>query len=95
MSVSVDDVKYVAKLSMLQFEENELLKFTSEFNKIIEYIDQLNDLDTKDVEPLYHPIEGNKAFMRDDVVVQSIDIETAFKNAPTEVDGYFKVPKVI
>ncbi|MBK6679164.1 MAG: Asp-tRNA(Asn)/Glu-tRNA(Gln) amidotransferase subunit GatC [Ignavibacteriales bacterium] len=64
MSISVDDVRYVAKLSMLEFEEDELIQFTKEFNKIIEYVDQLNDLDLSDIEPLYHPIEGSKATLR-------------------------------
>ncbi|OQY71848.1 MAG: aspartyl/glutamyl-tRNA(Asn/Gln) amidotransferase subunit C [Ignavibacteriales bacterium UTCHB3] len=60
MSVTIDDVKYIAKLSMLKFEEEELTSFTQEFNKILEYMDQLNELDLTDVAPLYHPIKKGK-----------------------------------
>lgn len=95
MSISVDDVRYVAKLSMLEFEEDELIQFTKEFNKIIEYVDQLNDLDLSDIEPLYHPIEGSKATLREDITQKSISHDETFLNAPNSDDGFFKVPKVI
>lgn len=95
MSISVDDVRYVAKLSMLQFEEEELVQFTKEFNRIIEYVDQLNDLDLADVEPLYHPIESSKATLREDVLGESITHNEVFRNTPDHEDGFFKVPKVI
>ncbi|MBK8661979.1 MAG: Asp-tRNA(Asn)/Glu-tRNA(Gln) amidotransferase subunit GatC [Ignavibacteriales bacterium] len=95
MSISVDDVRYVAKLSMLEFEEDELIQFTKEFNKIIEYVDQLNDLDLSDIEPLYHPIEGSKATLREDITQKSISHDEAFLNAPDHEDGFFIVPKVI
>ncbi|GAB1441721.1 Asp-tRNA(Asn)/Glu-tRNA(Gln) amidotransferase subunit GatC [Ignavibacteriales bacterium] len=95
MSITVDDVLYVAKLSMLEFEEDELIQFTKEFNKIIEYVDQLNDLDLTDIEPLYHPIEESKAILREDLAEKSISQEKTFLNAPDHEDGLFKVPKVI
>lgn len=95
MSVTVDDVKYIAKLSMLRFDEKEIEQFTQEFNKIIEYVDQLNDLDLSDVEPLYHPIEGSEATLREDEPTPSLDHEKAFKNALQREGDHFAVPKVI
>lgn len=95
MSVSVDDVKYIAQLSMLRFDDKEIEQFTQEFNKIIEYIDQLNDLDLSDVEPLYHPVEGSKATLREDEPVPSLNQEKAFKNSPQREGDHFAVPKVI
>mgnify|MGYP000871711410 FL=1 len=95
MSVTVDDVKYIAKLSMLQFEEDELLQFTAEFNRIIEYVGQINALDLSDVEPLYQPVETASAVLRDDIGRPGIPNEDAFRNAPEEESGHFKVPKVI
>lgn len=95
MSVTVDDVKYIAKLSMLRFDEQEIEQFTREFNKIIEYVDQLNDLDLSDIEPLYHPIEGSEPTLRTDETVPSLDHEKAFRNAPQREGDHFAVPKVI
>lgn len=94
MSVSKDEVKYIASLAKLEFEESELEEFTKEFNQILNYIDKLNELDTEKIEPLSHPIEKKNVF-REDEHKPSIDRETALKNAPDKNEEFFKVPKVI
>jgi aspartyl-tRNA(Asn)/glutamyl-tRNA(Gln) amidotransferase subunit C len=57
-------------------------------------MEQLNSVDTSNVEPLAQVIELNNVF-RDDVVKPSISTEEALKNAPDKTDEHFKVPKVI
>ena len=94
MSVTKDEVKYIASLSRLEFNESELEDFTNEFNQILNYIDKLNELDTENIEPLSHPIEKKNVF-REDKLVASINRDEAIKNAPDKTDEYFKVPKVI
>ncbi len=94
MSVTKDEVKYIASLSRLEFNESELEDFTNEFNQILNYIDKLNELDTENIEPLSHPIEKKNVF-RNDELVESINRDEALKNAPDKTDEYFKVPKVI
>ena len=94
MSVTKDEVKYIASLSRLEFNESELEDFTNEFNQILNYIDKLNELDTENIEPLSHPIEKKNVF-RKDKLVASINRDEALKNAPDKTDEYFKVPKVI
>ena len=94
MSVSKDDVKKIAELARLEFTDSEIDNFNVEMNKILGYVEKLNELDTENVEPLSHPIENNNIF-RDDVTVKSIDREKAFKNAPDTSSEHFKVPKVI
>ena len=94
MSVTKDEVKYIASLSRLEFNESELDDFTNEFNQILNYIDKLNELDTENIEPLSHPIEKKNVF-REDKLVVSINRGQALKNAPDKTDEYFKVPKVI
>jgi aspartyl-tRNA(Asn)/glutamyl-tRNA(Gln) amidotransferase subunit C len=94
MAVSKDEVKYIASLSKLEFDESELEDFTKEFNQILNYIDKLNELDTENVEPLSHPIEKLNVF-REDEHKKSVDRTEALKNAPDSNDEYFKVPKVI
>lgn len=94
MAVTKDEVKYIASLSRLEFDENELEDFTKEFNQILNYIDKLNELDTENVEPLLHPIEKVNVF-REDQQRKSVSRAEALKNAPDSNDEFFKVPKVI
>ncbi len=94
MAVSRKDVEHIAELARLKFEEKELDQFTNELNEILTYVEKLNELDTENVEPLSHPIEGVNNF-RDDVVKPSIKTEEALKNAPDKDEQFFKVPKVI
>ena len=94
MSVTKNDVKKIADLARLEFSESEIDNYTIEMNKILGYVEKLNELDTKNVEPLSHPIENNNVF-RNDIVKKSTDRESAMKNAPDKTSEHFKVPKVI
>ncbi|MDR3608959.1 MAG: Asp-tRNA(Asn)/Glu-tRNA(Gln) amidotransferase subunit GatC [Ignavibacteriaceae bacterium] len=94
MSVTRKDVEHIAELARLKFKDEELQNFTEQLNEILAYMEQLNELDTENIEPLSHTIEGGNVF-RQDVVKPSLDREHALKNAPDEDDVFFKVPKVI
>ncbi len=95
MSVSKEEVKKIAELARLKFEENELDNFTQQFNKILEYMDKLNELDTENVEPLSHPVEPKENRFRKDEKKPSVKREEALRNAPDSNEEFFKVPKVI
>ncbi|MHB1686854.1 MAG: Asp-tRNA(Asn)/Glu-tRNA(Gln) amidotransferase subunit GatC [Ignavibacteriaceae bacterium] len=94
MSVTRKDVEYIAELARLKFSGEELESFTKDLNEILTYVEKLNELNTGNVEPLSHPVEGSNAF-REDIVKPSIDSEQALKNAPDKDESFFKVPKVI
>ncbi len=94
MAVTKDDVKKIAELARLEFNENELDDYTKEMNKVLGYVEKLNKLDTTNVQPLSHPIENENVF-REDVLVKSVTTEEALKNAPDKTSEHFKVPKVI
>ena len=94
MPVTVKDVEYIAKLARLEFTEEEKQKFTYQLNSILNYIDQLNKIDTSKVEPLSHAIELSNVF-REDIAKPGIPSNDALKNAPAKTDKFFKVPKVI
>ncbi|MDP2037304.1 MAG: Asp-tRNA(Asn)/Glu-tRNA(Gln) amidotransferase subunit GatC [Ignavibacteria bacterium] len=94
MSVTRKDVEYIASLSKLKFEENELDNFTHQLNDILAYVEKLNELDTENVEPLSHPVE-NKNVFREDELKPSISTEEALKNSPNKTEEFFRVPKVI
>ena len=94
MSVTHKDVEHIAELARLKFKDEELESFTHQLNDILAYMEQLNELDTENVEPLSNPIEDNNVF-REDITKPSLDREHALKNAPDKDDEFFKVPKVI
>ena len=94
MSVTRKDVEHIAELARLKFSGEELENFTEQLNEILNYIEKLNELDTENVNPLSHPVEGENVF-REDVVKPSVKREEALKNAPDSDDEFFKVPKVI
>jgi aspartyl-tRNA(Asn)/glutamyl-tRNA(Gln) amidotransferase subunit C len=94
VSVTVKDVEHVASLARLSFSEDEKLKLVEQLNTILEYVDQLNELDTADVEPLSHVIELSNVFRKDELR-PSLSREEALQNAPSRTEKFFKVPKVI
>ena len=94
MSVTRKEVEHIAELARLTFKDEELENFTHQLNDILAYMEQLNEIDTENVEPLLYPIEDSNVF-REDICKPSIDREQALKNAPEQDGEFFKVPKVI
>jgi aspartyl-tRNA(Asn)/glutamyl-tRNA(Gln) amidotransferase subunit C len=94
MAITIKDVEHIAELAKLEFTEVEKEKFTQQMNKILEYMEQLNTLDTSNVEPLSHVIELSNVF-RVDEVKPGVSTEDALKNAPAKNEQFFKVQKVI
>jgi aspartyl-tRNA(Asn)/glutamyl-tRNA(Gln) amidotransferase subunit C len=94
MSVTIKDVEHIAALARLEFPEAEKETLTHQMNDILKHIEKLNELDTSNVEPLSHVIELSNVF-REDEVRPSLPVEEALKNAPSKVDSFFTVPKVI
>lgn len=94
MIVTKKDVEYVAQLSKLSFKEEEIEKFTGQLNGILEYVNQLNSLDTQGIAETAHAVAMHNV-LREDSIVESLDIEKVLKNAPERENNCFKVPKVI
>lgn len=95
MSVTKEDVYYVANLARLQLEESEAEGLQKDMNKILGYIDTLNELDTSDIEPLEHVMEITASAFRKDKAREPLNHEEALKNAPDADSDYFRVPRVI
>ena len=94
MSLSIDDVAKVALLARLRLSPDELEMFTGQLNSIVDYVAQLQELDTTDVEPLAHGVEVRNVF-RDDVRGPSLPREAALANAPKRNHESFLVPAVL
>jgi aspartyl-tRNA(Asn)/glutamyl-tRNA(Gln) amidotransferase subunit C len=94
MSLSIDDVAKVALLARLRLSPDELQTFTGQLNSIMDYVAQLQELDTSDVEPLAHGVEVRNVF-RDDVRGDALPREAALQNAPKRNQESFLVPAVL
>jgi len=94
LKLSSQEVEYVAHLARLKITDKEKDKFTAQLNDILFYIDKLNELNTKGVEPMSHAIAVTNAF-REDNIVDSIGTEKSLTNAPDARGEFFRVPKVI
>jgi len=94
LKIDRKEVKHVAQLARLQFDEAQLEMFVHQLNTILEYFDQLQEIDTSEIEPTSHAVEMNNIF-RDDAVEDFSDKDLILANAPSKEKGCFKVPKVI
>ena len=92
--ISLDQVRHVALLSRLQFDDEQLVRFAADINNVLAYFDKLNELDTTDVPPTSHALKTQNVF-REDVPRPSLSVEQALANAPEHEDGFFKVPPII
>ena len=93
MAIDRKTVEHVAKLSRLELGEEEIETFTSELGRIVDYFDQLREVDVSTDEPTAHAAEG--ALLREDEVARSLPRKEALEGAPSVRDGFFRVPPVI
>lgn len=92
--ISRDDVLTLARLSSLELTDSEVDSLTTELGSIIEYVQQLEELDTSKVEPTYQ-VTGLENIWRDDNVSAGLDPEKLLALAPETAAGQIKVPKVL
>ena len=94
MSVTKNDVQYVAELARLRLTEDEETQLVSDLNQILAYVASLSELDTSTVEPTTHVLPLANVF-RPDEPTESLPQDVALANAPKSGHGHFRVPKVI
>jgi len=87
-------VEYVAHLGRLALEPNEVELYTSQLNRILEYMDSLNTLDTEGVESTSHAVPVT-CVLREDLAKDSFSVEESILNAPEKIGSSFKVPPII
>ena len=94
MKVDNELVERLAQLSRLEFNNQEKEEIKKDLEKILSFMEQLNEVNTDNVEPLVYINEKVNVF-REDTVQQTLCKEDLLRNAPVQDDNYFKVPKVI
>jgi len=92
--ITKEDVAYVAALAQLSPDEATQDRLVKELGDILGYMDKLNELDTTNIEPTIHAMVMTNIF-RDDIVIHSLDHETALMNAPKTDGEYFLVPRIL
>jgi aspartyl-tRNA(Asn)/glutamyl-tRNA(Gln) amidotransferase subunit C len=98
MPITESDVEKVAQLAHLEITPNELKIFAPQMADIVAYVEQLNALATRDVEPALGGLtpEGEATdSSREDAVIQSLGQKIALAEAPDPASGHFRVPKVL
>src|SRR5262245_26948212 len=93
MSLTLDDVRKVAKLARLELSDADLATMQQQLSTILDYVAQLQELDTTGVEELAHPLPVVNVF-RPDEPAPSLPVDAALQNAPNRIDNYFGVPAV-
>ena len=88
MKLSKDRVKHVAKLANLPLTEDEQEKYSEQLFKILEYVEQLNEVNTSDVEPTFN-VSGQSNVMREDETTVSLSQDEALQNVPRKEKGFF------
>lgn len=91
--ITIKEVEHVAKLARLELAEEEKVKFSKQLGDVLEYAQQMNEIDTEGVEPMSHAIPIVNV-MREDEVVHEFSREELMANAPLKEDGFFRVPKI-
>ncbi len=92
--ISDETIEYVGILAKLELSDTEKEQAKSDIERMLDYIDKLNELDTSDVEPLSHVFPVNNVF-REDVVTNGDERARLLENAPAAKDGAFQVPKTV
>ena len=97
MNLTEQEVRYVADLANLRLSDEEVQKMSHDLSHVLTHIEQLNELDTTDVEPMAQVLfEGDEtATLREDVPHKPLGNAEALANAAVNGAGYFKVPRVI
>ena len=91
--VKKEDIKKIAKLSRLSFDEENLENFSKDVSNIISWVEDLNELDTDNVEPMM--CVENKLRQRDDIAEEEAKTEIVLKNSCDRQYDFYAVPKVI
>jgi len=92
--ISKEDVQRVALLSRIDMTEEEVELFQTQLERILEYMDKLNELNTDEIDPMAS-VMGLSDVFRDDEVRPSLSCEEAIANAPEKTHDSFKVPTIV
>jgi aspartyl-tRNA(Asn)/glutamyl-tRNA(Gln) amidotransferase subunit C len=89
--VDAEEVKRVASNARINVEVEEAESFAEEFENILEMFETLDEIDTEDVEPAFHPVDTGSESRKDEKE-ETLEKEEVFQNTLNEEQGFFKGP---
>ncbi len=92
--ITRDDVEHIGWLASIKIEDEEKDELVEQFNSILDYFQQLDEVDTEGVEPTYRVVDLSNVF-REDGACRSLSQGEALRNAPRLEQGYFKSPRIV
>ncbi|ADO77718.1 Asp-tRNA(Asn)/Glu-tRNA(Gln) amidotransferase subunit GatC [Halanaerobium praevalens] len=92
--INQKEVEHAAKLAKLNLDQDKIEKYTKQIGAVLDYVDKLSELDTKDVIPTAYTVPM-KNVLREDKVEESLSIEKSIANAPDKKEGQFRAPKIM
>jgi len=94
VKINKTEIEHIAMLARLSLSEEEKDLFGSQLGGILNYMEQLNGLDTEGIEPTSHVLSIQNV-MREDIPGASLPRREALMNAPSRTEQFFRVPKII
>lgn len=94
MKIDNHTVDHLAHLARLEFENESKEAIINDLNRILSFVDKLNEIDTDNIAPLIYMTDETNV-LREDIVAESISHSDALKNAPKKDSDYFRVPKFV
>ncbi|MDZ4340605.1 MAG: Asp-tRNA(Asn)/Glu-tRNA(Gln) amidotransferase subunit GatC [candidate division NC10 bacterium] len=94
MKITRREVEHVARLARLGLSEEEIERMRAQLDAILNYVEKLNELETREVPPTSHAIPMTNVF-REDAVRPCLSQEEALANAPDRAEAFFRVPRIL
>ena len=94
MRLSKKEVEHIAQLARLGITDKEKKKYAEQLSAILDYVEHLNKVNTKNIEPIAH-ITGAESVMVSDEIKNKPDRENLLKNTPEQKDGFIKVKSIL
>lgn len=95
--ITKKDLTHIGWLARLELSEKDTEKYTPKLNSVLDYFNELDEVNTEGVEPTYHVLPLSNVFREDEVSRQECPLsqDEALSNAPRKQDGFFKAPRMM
>lgn len=93
-SITVDEVRHISHLCRLQLSQEDIDRFTADLGEIIDYVNQIQKLDTSGIDPTFQTAPLSNIF-REDIIKKSLSPEEVLSNAPDRESDYFRMPRIM
>lgn len=94
MTLKIDEVRHISKLSKLEIKESNLTQYQDDLNNLLTLVEEMQNCDTTNIAPMAHPLDMTQRLRADNITEQP-DRDKLMNQSPESEDGFFIVPPVI